>query len=78
MLFREQCITIMSILTAVGLAISTIVLTITGGSGGSNSTPFPTPPTNGGGAKEWIQNKLKSLGNVLSWLAEKRLGLYLE
>jgi len=74
-LFREQGVRIMSFLTAIGLVISTIVLAITGGGGrGSSSPPAPTLPTNGGGVKEWIQNKLKSLGNMLAWLTDKAAG----
>ena len=40
-LFREQGVTLVSILTAVGMAISTLVLTLTGSGG---STPPPAPP----------------------------------
>ena len=36
--------------------------------------PAPMPLTNGGGVKEWIQTKLKSLCNILAWLADKATG----
>ena len=39
-LFREQGITIASILTALGMTISTIVLALTGGSGGGAAPPL--------------------------------------
>ena len=45
-LFREQGITIASILTAIGMAISTLVLALTGGGGGTPPSPPPShPPT---------------------------------
>ena len=41
-LFREQGVTLVGILTAIGMAISTLVLALTGGaSGGSAVTPLP-------------------------------------
>ena len=56
-LFREQGITIASILTAIGMAISTLVLAVTGG--GPGGTPSPAPkPSDKGGVKEWILNFL--------------------
>ena len=87
-LFLEQGVTIFSILTALGLAISTLVLALTGGSSGGSgaaaSTPKPSPepspetspspePSNKGGVKEWIKTKLASLGRMLAWLGEKAL-----
>ena len=52
-LFREQGIKIASILTAMGMAISTLVLAVTGG--GAGGTPSPAPkPSDKGGVKEWI------------------------
>ena len=51
-LFREQGITIVSILTALGMIISTIVLAIPGGSGGGAAPPQPPQPPGKGGAKE--------------------------
>ena len=66
-LFREQGITIASILTALGMIISTIVLAIPGGSGGA----APPQPPGKGGAKEWIKKQLQSLGRILAKLAGK-------
>ena len=69
-LFREQGITIVSILTAISLAISTIVASIV-----ASIKPIqpPTPPTpsSGGGIKEWIQKTQKNLSNLVN----KKLGL---
>ena len=58
-LFREQGITIASILTAVGMAISTLVLALTGG-GGSAPAPAPKPPDKSG-LKEWGKNTYRPL-----------------
>ena len=72
-LFREQGITIASILTAIGMAVSTLVLALTGG--GSTPTPAPKPPTpDKGGIKEWVKKHLQSLGRVLAKLAGKAAG----
>lgn len=68
-LFREQGITIVSILTAVGMTISTLVLALTGGGG---SAPTPTPsPSDKGGLKEWVKKHLQALGHALAKLAGK-------
>ena len=69
-LFREQGITIVSILTAIGMAISTLVLALTGG--GSAPVPSPTPrPPDKGGVKEWVKKHLQALGRALANLAGK-------
>ena len=69
-LFREQGITIVSILTAIGMAISTLVLALTGG--GSAPVPSPAPkPSDKGGVKEWIKKHLQALGRALASLAGK-------
>ena len=70
-LFREQGITIASILTALGMTISTIVLALTGGSGGGAAPPQPPQPPDKGGVKEWLKKHLQSLGRVLAKLAGK-------
>ena len=67
-LFREQGITIVSVLTAIGMVISTIVLAIPGGSGGAAAPPQPPGK---GGAKEWIKKQLQNLGRILAKLAGK-------
>ena len=68
-LFREQGITIASILTAIGMAISTLVLALTGGGG---SAPAPKPPDKSG-LKERVKNHLQALGRALANLAGKAL-----
>ena len=70
-LLREQGVTLVSILTAIGMAISTLVLALTGGaSGGSTVTP-PPPPLDKGGLREWAKKTLQALGRVLAKLAGK-------
>ena len=69
-LFREQGITIASILTAIGMAISNLVLAVTGG--GSAPVPSPAPkPSDKDGVKEWIKKHLQALGRALANLAGK-------
>ena len=69
-LFREQGITIASILTAIGMAISTLVLALTGG--GVGGTPSPAPkPSDKGGVKEWVKKHQQALGRALAYLAGK-------
>ena len=65
-LFREQGITIVSILTALGMVISTLVLAISGGS----AVVVPAPPSKGG-LREWVKKYLHDLGRVLAKLAAK-------
>ena len=70
-MFREQGITIASILTAIGMAISTLVLALTG-SGGAIPSPTPTPPPpDKSGPKDWVKKHLQSLGRLLAKLASK-------
>lgn len=69
-LFREQGVTIASILTAIGMAISTLVLALTGG-GAATPSPIPPPPPDKGGIKEWVKKHLQSLGLALAKLAGK-------
>ena len=58
MLFREQGITIASILTAIGMAISVLVeALLPGGEEGGNKLP----PKDKKDLKEWVRNK-QSLG----------------
>ena len=66
-LFKEQGITIVSILTAIGMAIGVLIEALLGG-------PSATAPKSGGtsggdtkgGAREWIKNKLKALSQLLA------------
>jgi len=53
-LFREQGVTIASILTALGFIVSTVVLAFTGGAPASGTGPVPPTPKESG-AKEWLR-----------------------
>ena len=75
-LFKEQGITIVSILTAVGMAIGVLIEALLGGPSASTPTSGSTPADGGdkkGGAREWIKNKLKALSQLLGKLADKAL-----
>ena len=72
--FKEQGITIVSILTAVGMTIGVLIEALLGGP--STSTPTSGGTSGGdekGGSREWIKNKLKALSQLLGKLAEKAL-----
>ncbi len=69
-LFREQGITVVSILTAIGMTISTLVLALTGGGSGAGGAT-PPAPTDKGGVKEWVKKQLKALATLLGKLAGK-------
>ena len=65
-LFREQGITIASILTAIRMAIEVLVeALLPGGGGAATSGGGEPPPKNEAGLKEWIRNKLKALTLLL-------------
>ena len=73
-LFREQGITIVSILTALGMTLGVLIEALLGGP--STSTPTSGGTSGGdkkGGAREWIKNKLKALSQLLGKLADKAL-----
>ena len=73
-LFKEQGITIISILTALGMTLGVLIEAILGGS--SMSTPTSQSTTTSdkkGGAREWIKNKLKALSQLSGKLADKAL-----
>ena len=75
-LFKEQGITIVSILTAIGMAIGILIEALLGGPSASTSTsPSTTTSDKKGGAREWIKNKLKALSQLLGKLADKALEL---
>ena len=73
-LFKEQGITIVSILTALGMTLGVLIEALPGG-------PSTSTPTSGGtsgsdkkgGAREWIKNKSKALSQLLGKLADKVL-----
>ena len=66
-LFRQQGITIASILTAIGMAIGVLVEALLPGSGGAISGGEP-PLEDEKGLKEWVRNKLKVLASLLGKL----------
>ena len=66
-LFREQGITIASILTAIGMAIGVLVEALLPG-GGAAATSGGPPPKDEKGLKEWVRNKLKALASLLGRL----------
>ena len=71
-LFKEQGITIVSILTAVGMTIGVLIEALLGGP--TTTTPTSQSTTTHdkkGGAREWIKNKLKALSSLLGKLAAK-------
>ena len=73
-LFKEQGITIVSILTAIGMAIGVLIEALLG-------SPSAFAPKSGGtsggdkkgGAREWIKDKLKAMSQLLGKLADKVL-----
>ena len=65
-LFKEQGITIASILTVIGMAIGVLVeALLPGGGGAASSGGGEPPPKDEKGLKEWIRNKLKALALLL-------------
>ena len=71
-LFREQGITIASILMANGMAIRVLVeALLPGGRGVVASGGGKPPPKDETGLKEWIRNKLKALASLLGRLGIK-------
>ena len=74
-LFKEQGITIVSILTALGMTLGVLIEALLGGPN-ATSTPTSQSTTTSdkkGGAREWIKNKLKALSQLLGKLADKVL-----
>ena len=70
-LFREQGITIASILTAIGMAIRVLVEALLPGGGGGISGGGEPPPKGEKGLKEWVRSKLKALASLLGKLGMK-------
>ena len=70
MLLREQCITITSILMAIGMVIGVLVEALLPG-GGTVAGGKPLPKDEKG-AKEWLRNRLKVLASLLG---SSRLGM---
>ena len=75
-LFKEQGVTIVSILTAVGMAIGVFIEALLGDPTVSITTSQSTTTSDKkGGAREWIKNKLKALSQLLGKLADKALAI---
>ena len=75
-LFNEQGITIVSILTAVGMTIGVLIEALLGDPSVSTTTSTSGGTSSGdkkGGAREWIKSKLKALSQLLGKLADKVL-----
>ena len=70
-LFREQGITIASILMAIGMTISALVEALLPGWGGTAASGGKSPPKDEQGVKEWIRNELKALASLLGRLGMK-------
>ena len=66
-LFKEQGITIVSILTALGMTLGVLIEALLGGPSVS------TMSDKKGGAREWMKNKLKALSQLSGKLADKAL-----
>ena len=76
-LFKEQGITIVSILTAIGMAIGVLIEALLGGPSVSAITNTSGSSSGGSrkgsGAREWIKNKLKAVSQLLGKLVDKAL-----
>ena len=72
-LFREQGITIASILTAIRMAIGVLVEALLPGGGAATASGGggEPPPKDEKGLKGWIRNKLKALASLLGRLGIK-------
>ena len=70
-LFREQGITIASILMAIGMAIGVLVEALLPGGGAASGGGGKPPPKDEASLKEWIRTKLKALASLLGRLGIK-------
>ena len=73
-LFREEGITIVSILTAIGMAIGVLIEALLPGGGGAAATSGgggEPPPKDEKGLKEWVRSKLNALASLLGKLSVK-------
>ena len=70
-LFREQGITIASILMAIGMAIGVLVEALLPGGAAAASGDVEPPPNDAKGLKEWVRSKLKALASLLGKLGMK-------
>ena len=79
-MFREQGITITSVITALGLVIGMIINSILSAFKTTPPAPTPTPkpeptptPKPEPGIKGWIKEQLRNIANLLLKLADKML-----
>ena len=71
-LFKEKGITIVSILTTLGMALGVLIEALLRGLSTTIATSESTTTSNKkGGAREWMKNKLKALSQLLGKLADK-------
>ena len=70
-LFREQGVTIASILMAIGIATGVLAERLLPGSAAVASGGGESPPKDEKGLKEWVRNKLKALALLLGKLGIK-------
>ena len=70
-LFREQGITIASILMVIGKANGVLVEALLPGGAATTSGGGEPPPKDEKGLKEWVRNKLKALASLLGKLGMK-------
>ena len=70
-LFREQGITVASLLMAIGMAIGVLVEALLPGGAAAASGGGEPLPKDGKGLKEWVRSKLKALASLLEKLGMK-------
>ena len=71
-LFREQGVTVASILTGIGMAIRVLVeALLAGGAATASGGGGEPPPKDEKGLKEWFRSKLKALASLLGKLGMK-------
>ena len=70
-LFREQGITIASILMAVGMAIGVLIVALLPGVSGAIASGGSEPPNDEHGLTEWIRSKIKASASLLGRLGIK-------
>ena len=68
-LFKEQGITIVSVLTAIGMILGVIVEAVIPTGGGGTVTPSKPPSQDG--VNEWVKKQLRNLAKLLANLAGK-------
>ena len=76
-LFREQGITIASILTAIRMAMGVLVEALLPGGAAMASGGGEPPPKDEKGLKEWLRSKLKALALLLGKLGMKAAELFI-